>query len=113
MPSGLSLQKSHPGVGVVVLVDGAGVVLGLRVVVEAGAAEVTTGLDDVLVTDAVVETPGFFVVVDGNGGSSVRVERNKENIILKGHILLHSTNLVPQNLRINLPVITSLLLSYP
>lgn len=57
------------------MVDGARVVLGLRVVVEAGAAEVT-GLVDVLVTDAVVETPGFFVVVDGKGGS-VRGERSK------------------------------------
>lgn len=58
MPSGLSLQKLCPGIGMVVLVDEALVVLlGLRVVVEA---------------DAAVVTAGFLVVVDGSGGISVR-----------------------------------------
>lgn len=70
MPSGLSLQKSLSGLGVVGVVDVAGLVLGFWVVVEDGAAVVTTGLEVVVVTDAVVEKPGFLVVVDG--GSSVR-----------------------------------------
>lgn len=73
MPSGLSLQKSRPGVGTVVLVDGAVVLLlGLGVAVDGGVAVVTLGLVAVVVAGAVVETPGFLVVVDGSGGISVR-----------------------------------------
>lgn len=65
MPSALSLQKPRPGMGTVVLVDGAGVVtLGFMVVVK-----VTTGLE--VVADAVVVTAGLLVVVVGRGGISV------------------------------------------
>lgn len=89
MPSALSLQKPRPGIGMVVLVDGA-LVVPLGFVVEGaavvttglgvvGAAVVTTGLG-VLVAGAVVETIGFLVVVDGGGGGgiSVRGGRNRK-----------------------------------
>lgn len=78
MPSGLSLQKPRPGIGMVVLVDGALVVpLGLGVVLVAGAVVVTAGFLVVLVGDAVVVKAGFLVVVDGRGGISVRKSKTK------------------------------------
>lgn len=88
MPSGLFLQKPRPGMGIVVLVDGAVVVpLGLVVFVGIGLGVVTAGLEVVVVADAVVTTPGFLVVVDGSGGISVRGGRHKNTLHQKVHFV--------------------------
>lgn len=71
MPSALSLQKPRPGMGMVVLVDGAAVETeGLEVVVVVGAVVVTTGLS------VVVETPGLEVVVVVGGSGGISENRN-------------------------------------
>lgn len=78
MPSALSLQKPRPGIGIVVLVDGAIVVLlGLGVAVEGVTVEVDApvvkaGLLVVLVT------LGVLVVVDGTGGISLTSEKHRK-----------------------------------
>lgn len=98
MPSGLSLQKPRPGIGMVVLVDGELVVpLGLGVVVEAGAAVVKAGLVVVRVAGAVVVTPGLLVVVAGSGGISVRGGRNTKTYCV-AMACIEGTTLVPKNL---------------
>lgn len=66
-------------------------------------------------TDAVVEIPGFLVVVYGNGGPSVRNERNRKHYAKRSDMVcIQSTTLVPKNLHTNLtlPMITSLFLTY-